>query len=149
MKLTHINVLSMAMALTGCATVPPLNTPSGQPELTIRGKSMDEVQAALVQMCQAENMNLEDTQKYMVSCSYPSNDFGLELVLGSSYNNKPQVLIRFNTIPQPDKSIRMTAKGIASSTSTMGGKQQIDLSGVHLQRMQGYLAEAETIMGVK
>lgn len=149
MNLKQIALIACAALLVGCATVTPLNTSSGKPELTVRGKTMDEVQAALVQMCQEEDMFLEETQKFMVACSYASSNLGIELVLGSNYNAKPQVLIRFNTLPQPDKSIRITAKGVASQTTPMSGTRRLELDGNYNHIIQGFLVKTGTILGVQ
>lgn len=48
MKMRSLVILTVAFAVSGCATAPPLHTASGRPEVTLHGRTISQARTAVL-----------------------------------------------------------------------------------------------------
>ena len=72
----------------GCAPKPdltPLNTPSGKPEVTIKGKSQQEVIEGIISFCAETGAMLDDQTTSTVVCSNDAGGFKANFMFGTQH----------------------------------------------------------------
>jgi len=91
----------MLLVLTGCANVGPVNTPSGNPEVTINSTDTSRIKGALVksyseagfQLTQDTSFNLEFTKQMG-----PGEGALYTVAMGNSYSSPPNMKIAFTLV---------------------------------------------------
>lgn len=127
--------LSAALLVGGCATSPPLGTPSGRPEVTIRNATKKQVIDTIVSHKLHRGATITAVTDYEVIASeVVSTNLGATLLFGSRYDPNPRAQIRYNVVEVPS-GIRVfsTAEMITNPGSafqrvtpvTEGTKQQL------------------------
>lgn len=86
------------VSLTGCVTVPPLQTPSQRPEVTIPGVTKKEVIDVLVSEMVASGAQVRQTNDYTAVFSKRDTSLGGALVYGSKYDSFPETRLTFNFV---------------------------------------------------
>ncbi len=79
-----------AFAISACADAPVrLDTPSGNPEVSIAGVSKKQVADALVNRLLSKGWTLTTTNDYQLVFRHPLDSIGASLLYGSQYNVNP------------------------------------------------------------
>jgi len=109
---------------TGCAApMPPLNTPSGKPEVSIEGKTQAQILDAVTAYCVNKvNGRIEGQTESSVMCLTKLDDFRNALLGIYSQND---VKHRFLTYRQ-GKGYTLTVQSWVESVNPAGGVQRFD-----------------------
>ncbi len=86
MKQILVFIVMVSIALTGCATMGHLQTPSGRPEVFIDGVSLKDATNACVSMLSANGWQIEQASDYMVQAVHTSDNAMVDFMWGSSYD---------------------------------------------------------------
>jgi hypothetical protein len=90
------------LILTGCAGVGPVNTPSGNPEVTINSSNTSRIKSALVERCSAAGYRLtQDTQFNLgfVKQMDAGTATLYTVAMGSAYSSMPNMTLSFTLVP--------------------------------------------------
>lgn len=93
--------LAIAVAMTGCATVAPLGTPSGRPEVSIASADTSTIRSALLDRMLSGGYTLENETPSSMTFSKPMSDgdgFMYQALLGNAYSSAPSWLVRINLV---------------------------------------------------
>lgn len=85
-----LTLLAIAASLMGCATVPPLNTSSGRPEVTICGVSKSELMEKVVARATMGGQNIRSTSNYQIVMGKPVTNLLAAALMGSKYDSTPE-----------------------------------------------------------
>ncbi len=91
------------LTLTACAGVGPMNTPSGNPEVTIRSTNTSRIKNALVASYSASGYSLvSDSQFNLVFTKQMSaGEAALYTVaMGNAYSSMPNIKVAFTIVPE-------------------------------------------------
>jgi len=91
-------ILLLAMVLmmvSGCATVQPIRTGSGMPEVTICGISKNEVMEKFVAGLSMKGVNIRNTNNYQIVVSKPVDNPLIAALYGSRYDSTPEARVIF------------------------------------------------------
>lgn len=96
-------IVATAAAMAGCATPPPrLDTPSGNPEVTIQGVARKQVVDKIVDTLTARGMTMQKIDEYnVVAGKRAENDFSSQVLFGSRYDSVPEYRVSFTLIERP------------------------------------------------
>lgn len=86
--------------LAGCASAPPINTPSGNPEIMLSNVSPDCVKAVLVNGFLNGGYRIEQSNDYMIVVGKPTNNTMASLLYGSQMNVIPEERITVTLAPE-------------------------------------------------
>lgn len=86
------------LLLSGCATVPPPNTPSQRPEVTIAGASKKEILDVLMAEMLSSGAQVKRVDDYSVVFAKPDSSFGGALLFGSRYDSTPEMRVTYNLV---------------------------------------------------
>lgn len=78
------------LILAGCVVLPPLNTPSGRPEITICGVSKSEIMEKTVAASTMNGFNVERTSDYQIVVGKPLSNPMAAALYGSQYDSTPE-----------------------------------------------------------
>lgn len=92
-------ILLMAiLVVSGCATVPPLQTPSQRPEVTISGSTKKEIFDILVNEMLASGAQIKQMNDYSVVFAKRDTSLGGSILYGSRYDSTPEMRITYNLV---------------------------------------------------
>lgn len=77
---------SLVLLLGACVTVPPIETPSGKPECTVHGASVDEIQAELLTEFMANGWMLQQQTPNQLVFWRETDNVMANALLGSQYD---------------------------------------------------------------
>jgi hypothetical protein len=98
-----IKAMIALLALTGCAGVGPVDTPSGNPEVTIKSTDTSRIKGAIVALYSGEGYGLvSDSQFNLVFAKQMSvGEAALYTVaMGNAYSSSPSMRIAVTVVPE-------------------------------------------------
>jgi len=133
----------VSFILAGCATVPPLNTPSQRPEVTITGASKKEILDTLVAEMLSRGAQVKRIDEYSAVFGIRDDSFTGALLFGSRYDSTPEARVTFNLVETGNgirvfgNSAMVTNPGSAFErvTDMTGGKLAHDMQAA-LERLK-------------
>jgi hypothetical protein len=100
--------LVVIFLLVGCASAPPLNTPSHRPEVTISGVSRKAVVDLIVNQALSNGNTLKKADEYSVVITRVDDSFLGAVLFGSRYDIHPEGRVTY-TLVETSGSIRVFA----------------------------------------
>ena len=97
-----MRAIAALLTLTSCAGVGPVNTPSGNPEVTIRSTNTSRIKNALVTLYSSNGYSLvSDSQFNLVFAKQlsPGEAALYTVAMGSAYSSAPNVKIAVTVVP--------------------------------------------------
>lgn len=88
-------VLLTVAVLSGCATVQPIPTGSGMPEVTICGVRKNEVMEKFAAGLSMKGVNIRNTSNYQIVVGKPVDNPLIAALYGSKYDSTPEARIIF------------------------------------------------------
>ncbi len=88
------------IVLAGCVTPGKLDTPSGRPEVTIKGASPDDVANACAARVAREGWILERSDRFSVVAAGRTNNVLADAFFGSSYDRETWFRLTFSIVQQ-------------------------------------------------
>lgn len=129
MTATHKALACAALALSACATTPPLTTPSGKPEVIVSAKTQQEAIDNVAASCATRGFAIENQTSTMVTCSKVSNVMTQALLGNGSYGST-QNKFQYAALRQGDKIKVMMSSAWIEASQAFGGvtRNPIDLN---------------------
>ncbi len=90
----------VAVTLAGCASGPPINTPSGSPEITLSNVRVDCVKGAFLNALLNKGYRIEQSSDYVIVVGKPTDNTMAALLYGSGLNAIPEERLRMTMITQ-------------------------------------------------
>ena len=81
-----------AMLMAGCASAAALTTPSGNPEITLKGKTQQEAIEHIATYCASNGRTVENQTTNMVTCTKTMDNIMMQTMLGAG-QSKHQFLV--------------------------------------------------------
>lgn len=92
-----------ATMLAGCTSPPKINTPSGQPEVVIRGATKKQIADRIAGNALATGAQIKSVNEYAVVIGKrATNDFASQLLYGSRYDGVPEYRVHFGLVDVPN-----------------------------------------------
>lgn len=88
------------LVLSGCASAPPIGTPSGNPEITLSDVRTDCVKAGLVNGLMNGGYRIEQSNEYTIVASKPTTNGMASMLYGSRMNAIPDERLTITMAPQ-------------------------------------------------
>ncbi|MCH8039367.1 MAG: hypothetical protein IH977_03370 [Nitrospinae bacterium] len=114
-------VLVAGALLSGCATVPPANTPSGNPEVTLSGVRADCVRSGFLNILVNQGYAIHKTTDTQIVGGRRTKNFAAGLFLGTRFGGDPEERLTVLFIPQgtPDTiRVVLTSAAYVSNQGT-------------------------------
>ena len=89
MKGTLVISLTLTL-LMGCASLPPINTSSGRPEITICGVGKNEMMEKVVAGATMDGFNIRNTSNFQIVMGKPVTNLLTAALWGSRYDSTPE-----------------------------------------------------------
>lgn len=122
-------VIGASLLLTACATQPLLKeTASGKPEGDYPGKTVNQVQEALILMCNTNGLRVYEAEKSIVTCGKQSGSVLHQMAVGNASSTMAESKVRF-TIAAINKTPRVWADMWIESQMVMGQTNTMPLDG--------------------
>lgn len=134
MKTKHYSLIVMAGLLAGCAPPAPLNTPSGKPEVSIKGKTQAQVVEAVATKCALGGGMVENQTATQVMCARDPGAFMTVMVSGGAGSTLAKT--QYTTLAENDGTRLLVTSLWVEGTSGLGGKTR------HVMELQGNLAQS-------
>lgn len=100
------------LALAGCASGPPIGTPSGNPEITLTNVRPDCVKAGLVNAFLNTGYRIESSNDYQLVAGKPTDSAMATVLLGTQLDPTVEERITVTMAPQVDgNDLRMVVDG--------------------------------------
>jgi len=102
-KMKPMKAIVALLALTACAGVGPVNTPSGNPEVTIKSTDTSRIKSAIVTMYSGEGYGLASEGQFNLVFvkQMSAGEAALYTVaMGSSYSSSPSMRIAVTVVPE-------------------------------------------------
>lgn len=136
-------VVAVVVALAGCATPPPLSTPSGNPEVRIHDVSKKQVLDTIVSATTAKGMQVKSINDYsVVVTKLADGDFMSALLFGSRYDSTPEARLTFTTIVDPG-NIHVFARAEMVTNPGSAFERRHDVTNGYRQRLQTMLEQLD------
>ena len=103
-----IGFIAFFMLLSGCATVQPLGTPTGKPEVTIPNVTKKEVVDALTNQMLSWGYHVKAVTDYNAVYGKRTESMAAAIFLGSRYDAIPEARISYATV-ETDIGVRVVA----------------------------------------
>lgn len=143
MKIHAPLILAVCLALSGCATAPPLNTASGRPEVTVHGRTAAQVRSAATNHFVDYGWTPVKTDGNQLVFEHEGSA-GQALLMGLMTDN-PQATNRVTlTLIENGSDIRLVGGVAVVGASNFGRSQVVELKGKSLRQMQGALESIKT-----
>ena len=110
-KLFYLNLIicfSLTMFFVGCVTTPPLQTPSGRPEVTLYGITKKQFFDEVAANAAIDGRVIREVNDYNIVIAKKNTSFGAAVLFGSSYDSTPEERITLTVIEVP-RGIRIFA----------------------------------------
>lgn len=91
----------IAGVLTGCASAPPLNTPSGRPEVFIAGARPQQVIDTVIARAAAKGSRIKAVTAYSVTMARTQENMMVALAYGSRYDRFPESRATITVVGTP------------------------------------------------
>jgi len=116
--------------LTGCAGVGPLQTPSGNPEVTINSSNKSRIKEQLISRFAANGFAIKQDTQYMLMVSKPlegGDGMVYQLALGNAYSSAPEMNVSVTLAPV-GKTTRVYGRIAVGMQGAFGQSQGTDLT---------------------
>lgn len=100
-KTLSISIIS-AVALVGCATPVRHDTPSGRPEVTIRGNLAKPVQGEITNAMLNRGYNVKSSAETLLVFERPIDNAMACVLLGSQYDSTPAARVTYSIVESMD-----------------------------------------------
>jgi hypothetical protein len=120
--------LTVILLLAGCATAPPLQTPSQRPEVTISGATKKEILDVLVTEMLASGAQIKQMNDYSVVFGKQDSSLGGALLYGSKYDSTPEMRITYNMV-ETGNAIRVFCNAAMVTNPGSGFERVNDVTG--------------------
>ncbi len=91
-------VIFMIVSLTGCATVKPLDTSTGKPEVIITDASKKDIADAIVNTMLSWDFQLQKRDEYILVFGKKDTNIASSVLLGSRYDAVPEWRFTYNMV---------------------------------------------------
>lgn len=108
-------ICAAAIAMAGCASTTPLATPSGNPEVTLRGMTQQAASDHIATMCANGGRTVENQTASTVTCSMTVTDVFMQAMTGPS-----QAVTQYALIKQADGTRVIVSSAWLQSTNGFG-----------------------------
>lgn len=98
----------LTIFMSGCATVQPLKTPTGKPEVTISNVTKKQVIDALTNQMLARGYQIKNVTEYNAVYGKRTDSFAAAILLGSRYDAIPEARISY-AIVETGAGVRVVA----------------------------------------
>ncbi|MEI6259947.1 MAG: hypothetical protein WCR46_08575 [Deltaproteobacteria bacterium] len=122
--LTRYIYLAAIILLAGCATYPPLQTPSGRPEVSIHGAAMKDILNVIVDQMSKDGWRIKSLQDNRVVVVSSNDKWEMILAYGSPLNEIPENQITFTLVDAGDNEVRVLCSGVVV-TNPGGGFENV------------------------
>ena len=152
MSFKYFAIIILPVLFAGCSPKPdltPLNTPSGKPEVTIQGKTQQEIIEGIISFCAETGAMLDDQTTSTVVCSSDAGGFKANFMFGTQYGALRIVNRWFVTKAGQDGMRVQIISAYYENMNAYGGVQKYpqDVTrGVGAQQLQSMVEEFATIM---
>jgi hypothetical protein len=125
---TRLIWLTALLLVGGCATAPPLQTPSQRPEVTISGATKKEILDVLVAEMLANGAQIKQMNDYSVVFGKRDSSLSGALLFGSKYDSTPEMRITYNMV-ETGKAIRVFCNAAMVTNPGSGFERVNDVTG--------------------
>ena len=105
---TFLGTAVLAMGGSGCMTAAPLGTPSGQPEVLIRGANKAQTMKAVTEIVVGFGFRLQQQNERVAIFTRPCTEFEYKLATRAKWGTTPDYRVTCVLLDQP-KGIRIVA----------------------------------------
>jgi len=92
----------MVISLAGCATVRPLNTTTGKPEVIITDASKKDISDAIINTMLSWDLQLQKRDEYILIFGKKNTNIASSVLLGSRYDAVPEWRFTYNMVDYAD-----------------------------------------------
>jgi len=117
----------ICLLLWGCASQPPLATPTGKPEATYGSASASAVKSAIVSGMINKGFRITRDSAYELSFDKPTENIAAQLLLGSRYDSQPNTRATF-TIAEVGPDVRVVADLAIITNPGSGFERRTDVT---------------------
>jgi hypothetical protein len=126
------------LLLAGCATAPALHTASGRPEVTLHGRTIQQVRTTVINHFVNQGWAPVQTEGNQLVFEREGSH-GQKLVMGLMTNN-PQATNRITiTLIDDGSDVRVVGAVAAVGANNFGGAKVVELTGKGYSELQGEL----------
>lgn len=104
----RILLIGLMLVMAGCATIPPLQTATGKPEITILNSTKKEIINYLTNKMINKNYEIKKINDYVAVYGKPSESESLNFLYGTDQYRTPEYRVSFNFVDKEAK-IRIIA----------------------------------------
>jgi len=108
---TRYIYLAAIIFLAGCA-YPPLQTPSGRPEVSIHGAAMKDILNVIVDQMSKDGWRIKNLKDNSVVVVSANDKWEMILAYGSPSNEIPENQITFTLVDAGDNEVRVFCSGV-------------------------------------
>lgn len=120
--------VALIPVLGSCSSLPPLDTPSGKPEVFIEGATKAQVMELLVIEVMGWGYSVSEQTDFSLLFIKDADDLGSQLLFGSQYNSTPQKQLRC-TLAQTGSGVNLVGRFAIVTNPGSGFEKGNDLSG--------------------
>jgi hypothetical protein len=133
-------VLLAALLLAGCATPPPLATPSRRPEVTIPAASKKPIMDRIVSVMVGAGLQIKRVDEYTAVFGKVDESFAAGVLYGSRYDPHPEVRITYTLVESGPGMVTVYATAVIVRNPGSAFEAITTVTdGSTLQQMQGAL----------
>lgn len=126
-QLFGVLAVSLIPIFGGCSSLPPLDTPSGKPEVFIEGATKAQVMELLVLEVMGWGYSVSEQTDFSLVFIKDADDLGAQLLFGSQYNSTPQKQLRC-TLAQTESGVKLVGRFSIVTNPGSGLEKGNDLS---------------------
>lgn len=144
MKRREWFLVVLTTALVSCTTLPPLDTPSGRPEIFINGVVKSEALNTVVALASTRGFFVAQQTNFSLLLTRESENFLVDALLGSRFNRVPQYQLRINAVDIDDGVQLSASMAIVSNPgSAFASSTGVSKSGRAAHDLQTFLEQVK------
>ena len=120
--------LTAILLVGGCATAPPLQTPSQRPEVTISGTTKKEILDVVVDNMLADGFQIKQMNDYSAVFGKLDRSLSGALLSGSKYDSTPEMRVTYNMV-ETGNAIRVFCSVAMVTNPGSGFERVTDVTG--------------------
>lgn len=130
-------IIIWASLLVGCATVPPANTPSGNPEITLSNVRAECVRSAFLNLLVNNGYTIRTSTDTQIIAGKTTQNMAASLLLSTQFSGPPEERITVLFIPQPTgDALRVVVSGAYVSNQGTGFEKVQPIRGSQMDQNQ-------------
>ena len=137
-------VLLWTLALTGCATVQPLDTSTGKPQKFFPNLTVSQAQSAFLAVSLADGMNIYKQTHNLLVMDKPVHGLTASIFMGSEYNPTPDDRLTYQ-FAQENGGVEVFVR-LAYVTNPGSQYEQVNPTNADNRQLQRMLEKAEPII---